>query len=193
MNQQQDSQGSSSQFEDDEEHSTFTSPWQIQGKGRTHEGPKSEHPSTYDESIPPLSYRAQDREQAPSSPKAEGSIGVRGSTGGGTGARVRTSIRSEGSARSGASATRTDKYAGGRQVPSWARPQQNNSGTVWFYVLLAIIGILLLPVLYFILQLLFVVFIIVITVLIALLLAFVIIATLWFIGKLEDIKPPFWW
>jgi hypothetical protein len=186
MNQQQDSQGSSSQFEDDKAQSGLVSPWPIQSKRRKHEGPKSEHPSTYDESIPPLSYHAQDHRQAASSssPKAEASPEATQKTSS-DGAIPKMAHRPY------------SQYTGGWQVPSWARQQQNNSKTipplVWF-----IIGIILFPPLLYIiiniifpLLLLFILFVLIVMGI--LLLAFVIIATLWFIGRVDSIKPPFWW
>ena len=183
MNQQQDSQGSSGQFEDNEEQSTFTSPWLIQDKGRAHEGPKSEHPSTYDEFIPPLSYRAQDQRQASSSPKAETRPAATHST----------SSRADDLKMAHRS---YNQYTRDWQVPSWAKPQQNNSGAAWFFVLV-VLGVLAFPVLYFvitvILPLIALFFLIVLVVLGALLLAFVIIAALWIIGKLDNIEPPSWW
>lgn len=184
MNQQQDSQGSSSQFEDDKEQSTLSSPWLIHGKGGTHEGPKSEHPSTYEESIPPLSYHAQDYKQASSSPsrKAEASPGSahKASPEAGTPKMAQRPYR--------------HPYTGSWQVPSWARPQQNNFGNIWLYVLMAILA---LPVLWFvitvILPIVFFVLLVLLAVLGSLLLACVVIAVLWFIGRFDSIKPPFWW
>jgi hypothetical protein len=183
MSQQQDSQGSSSQFEDYEEQYPLSSPWLVQGKGRTHEGPKSEHPSTYDESIPPLSYHAQDYGQASSLPSSS---------------QIGASPRVE------ASPTPTSKtgtlkmayhpyrqYTGGRQVPPWARPQQNTFGSAWPYVWL-IIGILAFPMLCFIL-INVVIPLIVITVLGALLFACLVIVILWIVGKIDHILPPSRW
>ena len=183
MNQQQDSQESSGQFEDDREQSTLASPWLIQGKGRTHEGPKSEHPSTYDESIPPLSYHAQDQVQTSSSSSPQ--------AGASPGATHKTSPQ----ANAPKMAHRPySQYTGSWQVPSWARPQQNNAGTIWFYVLAAILA---LPVLWFIitviLPLVALVILIILIVLGVLLLAVVVIAVLWFISRLDSMKPPFWW
>jgi len=183
MNQQQDSQGSSSQFEDNEEQSTFASPWLIQDKGRTHEGPKSEHPSTYDESTPPLSYRAQDQRQASPSPKI--------------GARPASAQKNFPEVDDLKMAHRPyNQYKGGWQVPYWARTQQNNSGAAWLFVLVALC-VLGFPVLYVIITVLIpliaLFFLIVLVILGAFLLAVVIIATLWIIGKLDDMRPPSWW
>ncbi len=186
MNQQQDSQGSSSQFEDDEEQYPLASPWLVQGKGRTHEGPKSEHPSTYDESIPPLSYHAQDygRVSSPSSPKV------------GTSSRVGASPPPTYKTSSGSDALKTahrpySQYTGGWQVPPWARPQQSNSRSVWPYVLLAI-GIFASPALCFVL-INVIIPLIAMIVLGALLLACIVIVVLWVIGKIDSTLPPFWW
>jgi hypothetical protein len=184
MNQQQDSQGSSGRFQDDQEQSTLASPWLIQHKGRKHEGPKSEHPSTFDESIPPLSYRAQDQRQTStsSSPAKAGAS---------PGATYKTSPEADASKR----AQRPySQYTGTWQVPSWAKPQENHFGNIWFYVLIAILA---LPVLWFIitviLPLVALVVLVVLVVVGILLLAFVIIAALWFIGRVDSMKPPFWW
>ena len=118
MNQQQDSQESSSQFENDKEQSSLASPWVIQGKGSTYKGLKSEHPSTYDESIPPLSYGAQDHPQPSySSPKVEAS--------------PTATHKTTPETNTPKMAQRPyNQYTGGWQVPPWARPQQNNSRTI---------------------------------------------------------------
>src|SRR5579859_6252950 len=172
MSQQQDSQGSSSQFQDEQEQSTLASPWLVQGKRRGHEGPKSEHPSTFDESIPPLSYRAQDQRQvSSSSPK--------------TGESPEAVYKTSSEAATPKMARRPySQYTGGWQVHAWARPQENNFGTIWLYVLIAILA---LPVLWFIitvvLPLVALVVLVFLVVLGILLLAFVIITALWFIGK----------
>jgi hypothetical protein len=92
------------------------------------------------------------------------------------------------------------QYTGGRQVPSWARPQQSNSEALQFFVGFIIV-IALMPVLIFfivnvLVPLLIVIvqiFLIVLVVLGILLLAFAFIAILWIIGKINSVKPPFWW
>lgn len=198
MNQQQGSQESFNQSTNDGEQGWEQisgrdqpvlplqppSPWQIQGKGGTYEGPKSEHPSTYDESVPPLSYRAQDYRQASSSssPNNEASAGVGGSPRVGAGAKV------GGGPRVRFSSTST--------VPPWARPQQNNVGNLWIFGAL-IAAIMLFPVSCFIIKLLisFIPLIVFIALVVpimlgVLLLAFVIIAIFWIIAKIHSI---FWW
>jgi hypothetical protein len=189
MNQQQYSQGSSSQFEDDKGQSTLASPWLIQKKGRRHGGPKSEHPSTYDESIPPLSYHAQDQRQTSSSspPQARVSLEATHKTSP-DGTTPQTAYRPY------------SQYTGSWQVPPWARPQQNNFEALQFFVWF-IIAIALMPVLIFfivnvlipLLIVIFQIFLIVLFILGILLLAFAFIAILWIIGKINSIKPPFWW
>jgi len=190
MNQQQDSQESSSQLEDDKEASTLSSPRLIHGKGRTHEGPKSEHPSTYDESIPPLTYRAQDYGQASSSPSQNVEASLR------TGDSPVPTDRTSPEVNAPKMAQRPySQYAGSWQVPSWARPQQNNSKTLRFLVWLIII-LMLSPLLYALIQFLLItllaalVFLVILGIL---LVAFVIVAALWFIGRIDGMKPPFRW
>ena len=129
MSQQQDSQGSSRQFEGDEERSHFSSLWLAQGKGKTYEGPKSEHPSTYDESIPPLSYRAQNSGQTSSTsfPRVGASPAPMDQGGGVSPSHADQRVGGPYS-----------QYNGGWQVPSWARPQQNNDVGAWLFILLVI-------------------------------------------------------
>lgn len=188
MNQQQGSQESSDQSTDDGEQYSSPSPWQIQGRGRTDEGPKSEHPSTYDESIPPLSYHAQDHGQAFSSssspkvganPKESPRVGASPSPTEADGLKMKYSPYSQ--------------YTGGWQVPSWARPQRNNFGIGWPFVWLSI-AIIMLLVLCSIVKFLIVLLLVILPVVLGvLLLAFILSAIVWVIGKIDRIKPPFRW
>lgn len=192
-------------------------PWLIQGKRRIPDGPKSDHPSTYDESIPPLSYRAQDDRQASisSSPKARESLKSGTSARVGEGARVEGRARVggsqrvggragvEGSQRVGASPTPTGDTGdmgdmgdmGYRQwrVPPWARPQRNNFGAMWLYVLVTM-AILAFPMLCFLIsvvvQFLALMILIVVGIL---LLTFTVFAIFWAMRKIDRMKPPFWW
>lgn len=208
MSQQQDFQESSDQSTNEGEQwqgqvppLQSPLPWLVQGKGQTSEGPKSEHPSTYDQSIPPLSYGAQDYRRASSSSpnvreSVKGGAGTKGRTSerGGASSRVGDSTGVGTSPRVGTSPTPTGEagyrqYSGGWQVPPWARPQQNNFGAVWLYVLV-IMAILVFPMLCVLVQL---VALTVLFILGILLLAFTAIAILWAIRKIDRIKPPSWW
>jgi hypothetical protein len=117
---------------------------QRKGKEREkREAPKSEHPSTYDESIPPLSYHAQDAVQASSSsPGTQRSAAKKPQ-------KSRQSLNAGNSSDADAFETTYrpySQYTGRWQVPPWARPQQNNAGALRNLILL-IMGILLIPML----------------------------------------------
>jgi len=187
MSQQQASQESSGQFEDDKEQSTSSSLWLLRSKGRKQGEPKSEHPSTFEESIPPLSYRAQDSGQASST--SSQNVGA---------TSVPTDTASP-DADAGAAETAQRPYSqftGSWQVPSWARPQKNNNfWTIWFYVLAAVLA---LPALWFIITVVIPIVALVVLIILAmlaiLLFIVVIVAAFWFIGRVNSIKkPPFWW
>ena len=81
--------------------------------------PKSDHPATYDESLPLLSYPAQDAGW--SSPATDAFDASQQTT-------------SEGQHYS------YNHYTQTTQVPWWARPQENNQGTLRAFILL-ILGI----------------------------------------------------
>jgi hypothetical protein len=206
MSQQQGSQESSDQSTDDGEHVEAVQPlqspssWSMHGKGRTDAGPKSEHPSTYDESIPPGSCHAQDYGQGASSPSSR--------TTNSTSQKPKNSRRTPNAGNtSDADAFETryrpyNHYTRGWLVPPWARPQQNNSGVLQTLVLL-IIGIMLILAFCVIITVLISLQIGILNfrlipftfliVLITLLVAFTTIAMLWVTGKMERIKPPSWW
>ena len=135
MGQQQDSQASSSQSEDAEEQQASSSHWLSQDRNRSREAPKSEHPSTYDESVPSLGYHAQDAAQtSSSSPRTQRSS---------TQNSQKNRRASNADLASDADAFETtyrpySQYTGRWQVPPWAQPQQNNAGTLQLLVLLMI-------------------------------------------------------
>jgi hypothetical protein len=200
MGQRQDSQGSSGQSEDDEESQASSSRWLLQGKNGDRKVPKSEHPSTYDESIPALSYRAQNTAQIPSpAPETQKSSAQN---------PQKSRQSSNADLASDADAFETtyrpySQYTGRWQVPPWARPQQNNTGTLRLLILL-IIDIVVFPALCVFLQgvtmlhlgalnLLLIPFIVLFVALGGLLLSFTMFAFLSMRGKTGRIKPPRWW
>jgi hypothetical protein len=198
MSQQQDSQGSLGQSEDDEEQHVLSSLRLMYEKDRRHQVPKSEHPSTYDTSIPPLSYHAQDAVQASSS-----HLGTEKSTA----QNNRQSANAGNTSDIDAFETTYcpySQYTGRWQVPPWAKPQQNNAGTLQILLLLLIaiivfpgicivtLFIMLLPVdgTRYILSLFMMLGSFVLC---AMLLVFALIAIVSLMRKIRRIKPPSWW
>src|SRR5690242_4752664 len=89
--------------------------WSTRPKAKTGDVPKNEHPSTYEEAIPPYSYRAQ--ETASSTPRQE-NRGARANAG-----QHRSDTPRDAFERSYQPST---AYNMQWQVPWWARPQHNN-------------------------------------------------------------------
>lgn len=89
--------------------------WPTRPKAETGDMPKNEHPSTYEESVPPYSYRAQ--EGASYTSRRENPT-------------YRTNARQHWSDSDGDAFERGYRpytaYYMQWQVPSWARPQHNN-------------------------------------------------------------------
>jgi hypothetical protein len=115
--------------------------WSTRPKARTGDAPKNEHPSTYEESIPPYSYRAQESGSYPLDQED---------------AAYRANVRQHrsDSARDvfGQSYRPYTAYTMQWQVPPWARPQHNNGNglrTAVFVVLGLLLFVPLLKLLFF--------------------------------------------
>lgn len=105
--------------------------WSTRPKARTGDAPKNEHPSTYEESIPPYSYRAQESVSYPLD--QEDSV-------------YRANARGHRSDSAGDAFGQSYRpytaYTMQWQVPSWARPQHNNGNGLRTAVFV-ILGLLL--------------------------------------------------
>lgn len=85
--------------------------------------PKEEHPSTFEGSIPPYSYQAQEHESAQQSERV---------------------VDAESSAREQPQHQRSQRqYQAYWQVPSWARPQQHQGNKVLRWIILIILAVVL--------------------------------------------------
>lgn len=119
-------------------------PWQARSK--TSDMPKSEHPSAYEESLPPYSYRAQDSASATlRPPEAEHAARSRRDEHW----QQRQQFGPDGDAFEQGYRPYTH-YNMYQQVPPWARPQHHGRG-VLRWVVLAILGVLLIKPLLFLL------------------------------------------
>ncbi len=104
--------------------------WSTQPKGRTSGNmPKNEHPSTFEATIPPHAYHAQEPRQEPRQEQVRA-----------------TSQRQYLSPDGDAFEQGYRPYQQPAQVPPWARPQTNNRG-MWRWFPILIIGFMLLPML----------------------------------------------
>jgi hypothetical protein len=115
--------------------------WSTRPKARTGDAPKNEHPSTYEESIPPYSYRAQESVSDPLDQEASVN-------------RANARVHRAESARDafGQSYRPYTAYTMQWQVPPWARPQYNNGNglrTAVFVVLGLLLFAPLLKLLFF--------------------------------------------
>lgn len=87
------------------------------------DGPKDEHPSTFENSIPPYSYQAQEH---------------------GSDRQSERVVDAGGSGREQAQQDRSQRqYQGSWQVPSWARPQRQGGNKVLRWLVLLILAMVL--------------------------------------------------
>ena len=84
--------------------------------------PKDEHPSTFEGSIPPYSYQAQEHESAQQSERV---------------------VDAESPAREQSQQRSQRQYQAYWQVPSWARPQQHQGNKVLRWIVLIILAVVL--------------------------------------------------
>jgi len=115
--------------------------WSTRPKAKSGDVPKNEHPSTYEEAIPPYSYRAQ--ESASSTPRQE-KRAYRANVG-----QRRSDFVPDAFERG---YQPYSAYNMQWQVPSWARPQHNNGNslrTAVFVVLGLLLFVPLLKLLFF--------------------------------------------
>lgn len=117
-----ESQGASKQAQDNEEIYT-QQPYYWSTKPRTGDGPKDEHPATFEDSLPPYSYQAQEYGSAQQSEQAN-----------------RTSSTERERPQPNRSNTQYSAYW---QVPSWARPQQQKGNKVLRWLILIILAAVL--------------------------------------------------
>ncbi len=95
------------------------------------DAPKDEHPSTFEDSIPPYSYQAQSSafNDQQASVEGVGREGPRPQDGGGSEQRYRPSSYNQ--------------YNPQWQVPSWARPQRHKGNKVMRWIVLIVLALLL--------------------------------------------------
>ncbi|HEU5229277.1 MAG TPA: hypothetical protein VFU49_15780 [Ktedonobacteraceae bacterium] len=116
------SEETSKQAQDNEEIYT-QQPYYWSTKPRTGDGPKDEHPATFEDSIPPYSYQAQEYDSAQQSEQAS---------------------RPNSAERERPQPNRSNtQYSAYWQVPSWARPQQQKGNKVLRWVILIILAVVL--------------------------------------------------
>ena len=99
-------------------------------RSESNDGPKDEHPSTFEDSIPPYSYQAQSStfNDQQASVEGVGREGPRPQDGGGSEQRYRPSY---------------NQYNPQWQVPSWARPQRHKGNKVVRWIVLIVLALLL--------------------------------------------------
>ncbi len=124
------SQGKSEQYLEEEEEN-YGQTYRVE-KSKTSDMPKSEHPSTYEDSVPPYSYRAQDSVADTQSPIQRERPASR--------QRQQQQFSPDGDAfESSYQPYRSQQQ---QQVPPWARPQRNNK-PILRWVVLILLGLAL--------------------------------------------------
>lgn len=144
-----ESQGEHSQ--DNEEYKPYywsTTP--VAGKGKTGDVLKNEHPATFEDTIPPYSYAAQ--EQAP--PRQEPRYGENADKAKSEYQRTQQTRQQQFNVggqtfEQGSRPSMQQPYSMAQQVPSWAHPQRNNRGS-WRVTALIILGFIFLKPLLFV-------------------------------------------
>jgi len=142
----QDQQGQDAQSQDNEE--VYAEPYYWSTQRKSSNIPKEEHPSTYEESIPPYSYRAQDsatyKKQADNIVDADPGPQQR---------QERQSQKQQFSSGGNTSGTRERSYRQYNmrwQVPPWARPQPRKPGNLlWRVLMIVVLGVILIKILPF--------------------------------------------
>ena len=127
MGQQEQEFSSEAQGKDrqalDNEEIYAQQPYYWSTKSTRGDEPKDEHPSTFEDSIPPYSYQAQEHDSARQSERVVDAD-----------APVREQPQQQRSQR---------QYQAYWQVPSWARPQQHQGNKVLRWLILIILAVVL--------------------------------------------------
>lgn len=149
-----ESQGEHSQ--DNEEYKPYywsTTP--VAGKGKTGDILKNEHPATFEDTIPPYSYPAQEQMSRHAESQHSNPAGKRERSSSNNEYQRKQHTRQQqfnagGQAYEyGSQPFMQQPYYMAQQVPSWARPQRNNRGA-WRVIVLMILGFILLKPLVFV-------------------------------------------